>query len=402
MARILGLALVAWRCRPPFVGPPRESAILIVCTRSRRWDAPLLSYPEATCNAMTPLTAERLDQLARAANAAPSADNRHVFRLSVDGDKLYVWANDAFHRPPAHRRLLALLSVGAVLENLELRAARLGVALHTTLAPEIERRGPIACMEACLAEPELHNPLEASMDRRQSNRRLIYRGARLAPPQQAELAQQAAVQDAALEWLDTALRRRKALALLRSAESERFRNRVLHRELFDSIRFDLLWDAEADVGLPLGALGLPAPERLGFKLLRQWPVQKLGNALGLHRFIGFRAADLPCRLAPHVVAVTTAGAGDHDAISAGRVLQRAWLGATARGLACQVFAAPGLYTQEVASDVRPAVRVKLLEGWNLLCPGRAVWAVMRMGEAAPVPVRAKRAPTSALWTEKGA
>jgi hypothetical protein len=353
---------------------------------------------------MTPLTAERLDQLAQAANAAPSADNRHVFRLSVDGDKLYVWANDAFHRPPAHRRLLALLSVGAVLENLELRAARLGVALDTTLAPEIERRGPIACMKARLAEAELNDPLEAAIDRRQSNRRLVYRGARLAPSHVAELAREAAAapQYASLEWLDTAPRRRKALALLRAAETERFRNPVLHRELFDSVRFDLKWDADADVGLPLGALGLPAPERLGFKLLRRWPVQRLGNALGLHRLIGFRAADLPCRLAPHLVAVTTEGADDHDAIRAGRVLQRGWLAATARGFACQVFAAPGLYAQEVASDVRPAVRVKLLEGWNLLCPGRVVGTVMRMGEAAPVPVRAKLAPTSALWTEKGA
>jgi hypothetical protein len=392
-----------WRRRPPFVGLPPESAILIVLIRSLKGRAAHV-VSEAICNAMTPLTAERLDQLARAANAAPSADNRHVFRLSVDDDKLYVWANDAFHRPPAHRRLLALLSVGGVLENLELRAARLGVALDTTLAPEIERRGPIACMKARLAEPDLNDPLEAAIDRRQSNRRLIYRGTRLAPSQVAELAQEAAVapQDASLEWLDTAPRRRKALALLRAAESERFRNPVLHKELFDSIRFDLKRNADADVGLPLGALGLPTPERLGFRLLRQWQVQRLGNALGLHRFIGFRAADLPCRLAPHLVAVTTAGAGDHDAIRAGRVLQRGWLAATARGLASQVFAAPGLYAQEVASDVRPAVRVKLFEGWSLLCPGRAVWAVMRMGEAAPVPVRAKRAPTSALWTEKGA
>jgi hypothetical protein len=387
-----------WRRRPPFVGPPPESAILIVLTRSRKGCAAHV-LSEAICNAMTPLTAERLDQLARAANAAPSADNRHVFRLSVDDDKLYVWANDAFHRPPAHRRLLALLSVGGVLENLELRAARLGVALDTTLAPEIERRGPIACMKARLAEPDLNDPLEAAIDRRQSNRRLIYRGTRLAPSQVAELAQEAAVapQDASLEWLDTAPRRRKALALLRAAESERFRNPVLHKELFDSIRFDLKRNADADVGLPLGALGLPTPERLGFRLLRQWQVQRLGNALGLHRFIGFRAADLPCRLAPHLVAVTTAGTGDHHVIRAGRVLQRGWLGATARGLACQVFAAPGLYAQDLARDIRPSVRNDLLEGWNLLCPGRTVWVLMRMGSAAPVPARAGRRPSSALW-----
>jgi len=354
----------------------------------------------AVCNAVSLLTAERLDELARAANAAPSADNRHVFGLSVQGDSLNIWAEDVFHRPPAHRRVLALMSVGAVLENIKLRGARVGLALQTTLVPEIEPRGLVARIDARSAEPELGNPLEAAIDLRHSNRRMLYGAAGLTAEQLAELAGQAGLAaDASLEWLDTPPRRRKALSLLRAAETERFRNPVLHKELFDSIRFDVGWDADADVGLPPGALGLPVPERLGFKLLRHWPVQRGGNLLGLHRLIGFRAADLPCRLAPHLAAVTTAGAGDHDAISAGRVLQRAWLGATALGLSCQVFAAPGLYAQEVARDVRPAVRMELLNGWNLLCSGRTVWAVMRLGRAAPLQVRARRGLPSALWID---
>jgi hypothetical protein len=347
---------------------------------------------------MIALTAERLDHLARAANAAPSADNRHVFRLSVDGDRLSIWASDAFHQPPAHRRLLALMSVGAVLVNMKLRAARLGLALEPTLGSVIEPRGLIVCLDARSAEPELGNPLEAAIDLRHSNRGLIYRATGLAASQLAEFAGQAAgTEGASLEWLDTPPRRRKALSLLRAAETERFRNPVLHKELFDSIRFDVGWDANADVGLPPGTLGLPVPERLGFKLLRHWPVQRAGNVLGLHRLIGFRAADLPCRLAPHLAAVTTPGAGDHGAIRAGQALQRAWLGATALGLSCQVFAAPGLYAQDIARDVRPAGRRQLLDGWNLLCSGRTVWAVMRMGRAAPPPVRARRGPSSALW-----
>lgn len=355
--------------------------------------------PESSCNAVALLTAERLDELARAANAAPSADNRHVFRLAVDGEALCMLDTAALHEPPAHRRLLGLISVGAAVENLVLRGARLGLTLQPQLLAAAGPGSPLVRFGvSAMPPPVATDPMEAAIEQRHSNRQVRFRGPALAREQRELLgARCAAVPGASLAWLDEPVQRRAALALLRRAEAERFRNRTLHRELFEAIRFDVGWGASSDRGLPPGALGLPPPERLGFGLLRHWRLQRLGNLFGLHQLVGLRAADLPCRLAPHLVAITTAGNGQQEAVAAGRTLQRIWLAATALGLSCQVFAAAGLYAQEIATDVVPHLRSQLRQGWESLCPGRVVWMTMRLGFAAPAPVRAGRPPASELW-----
>jgi hypothetical protein len=320
-----------------------------------------------------------------------------VFRLAIDGNALHLLAARAFHEPPNHRQLLGLISTGAALENLALRAARLGLTLEHRLEPDIVPGGVLARMEARPTDPRIGDALEGAIEQRQTNRRLRYLPTVLGEQRQSDLSAQAAAGGASVEWLDTKPRRRVALGLLRKAESERFCNPTLHQELFGSIRFDVGWRASAEQGLPPGALCLPPPERPAFTLLRHWSLQRVGNFFGLHKFVAFRGADLPCRLAPHLVAITTAGNGQREAVDAGRALQRTWLAATALGLSCQVFAAPGLYAQEAATDVRPLVRSQLRQGWEFLCPGRVVWLTMRIGFAAAAPIRASRPPASELW-----
>ena len=53
---------------------------------------------------------------------APSADNRHPLLFDQVGDVVRVWGNDEFRGAPFHRRILSLLSLGAVAENMVLRA----------------------------------------------------------------------------------------------------------------------------------------------------------------------------------------------------------------------------------------------------------------------------------------
>jgi hypothetical protein len=345
------------------------------------------------------LTAERLDELAGAANAAPSADNRHVFRLAVEGETLCVLDAPALHEPPAHRRLLGLISVGAVVENLVLRGARLGLELQPEVIAAPQPGSPLVRFSvSAMPSAVLSDSMEAAIERRHSNRQLRFRGPKLSPEQQKVLAARCAtVAGSSVVWLDEPVKRRGALELLRCAEAERFRNRTLHRELFQAIRFDIGWKAPSDLGLPPGALGLPAPEQLGFAVLRNWQIQRLGNFLGLHRLVGLRAADLPCRWAPHLLAVTTAGSGEPEAIRAGQALQRAWLSATAYGLAVQVYAAAGIYAGEGAVDVPPELRLELRRGWQSICPGRNVWLVMRLGRAPAPAVRTGRPAARLLW-----
>jgi hypothetical protein len=348
---------------------------------------------------MALLTAAHMRELASAANAAPSADNRHVFRLFVQGESICMLDAPALHEPPAHRRLLGLMSVGAAMENLMLRGARLGLALQPHVIAAAEPGSPLVRFSVSAMPPSVApDAMEAVIERRHSNRQVRFRGPPLsAEEREALVAACASVPGTSVAWLDEPAKRRKALAVLRRAEAERFRNRTLHRELFQSIRFDVGWHMSSQHGLPPGALGLPPPERLGFGLLRYWQLQRLGNVFGLHQLIGLRAADLPCRWVPHLLAITTSGASEEDAIPAGRALQRVWLSASAHGLAAQLFAAPALYSHGAAVDVPEALRRYLCDAWTELCPSRTPWVFMRIGRASVPEVRAGRPPLEDLW-----
>ena len=49
------------------------------------------------------------------------------------------------------------------------------------------------------------------------------------------------VTDVNLLWLDDVGLRKKTLRLIRIAETERFRSRELHHELFSAVRFEAGW-----------------------------------------------------------------------------------------------------------------------------------------------------------------
>jgi hypothetical protein len=335
------------------------------------------------------LTPERISSLAEAAIAAPSADNRHVFRIEAKGDSLRLLGTTEFMSAPMSRRVLGLISIGAVAENLMVRAARLGLLLEPTW--HLERHdSPLLVDFTCREVPGRNDPLDTAIEARHSNRRLRYRGPRLAPTEQERLVTEASVEGARIVWLDRSTQRRRALGLVRRAETERFRNQELHRELFVAIRFDLGWHSSAAEGLPPGSLELPWLERPAFSMLRHWRVQRIANAFGTHHVIGFRAADLPCRFAPHLCAITAEGDVDAAAAKAGRLLQRLWLLATRIGLSLQVFAAAPLYALEGATSIRPQLQRELARGWEELCPEGRPFAVVRLGYAKSPSTRAGR------------
>jgi hypothetical protein len=121
--------------------------------------------------------------------------------------------------------------------------------------------------------------------------------------------------------------------------------------------------------------------------------------LGAHRFIGFRAGDLPCRLAPHlgVICSSTGGETDVAAVAAGRALQRVWLRATTFGLSFQVLAASALFAIKAHSSAPDDLRDKLAAGWKVLLPQSTPLVVFRMGRARPPSERAgRKTPRSVL------
>ena len=345
-------------------------------------------------SAPAPVT-EPLRRILAAGILAPSAENRHELRFELGADETrLVASNVAGWEEQPHRRLLALLSFAAVAENMALRAAELGLAQALRWWPDPQRPEAIAAFHWSASDAPA-DPLCKAIETRHTNRR-FYRREPVPPSTLARLeAAAAAVPAAALRWLDAAPARRIALRAIRLAETERFRRRALHAELFGALRFDLGWRNTAAEGLPPGALEVEPPMRAPFSLLRRWPLMSALNAVGAHVALGFRAADLPCRLAPHLGLIVAGG--DDEAmrtIAAGRAFERVWLAAAAEGLALQPMAAAvALAQQRPGPDwVSAATQQQLAQWLAQLSDGRQALMIFRLGRADPPSVVSQRMP----------
>jgi hypothetical protein len=237
------------------------------------------------------------------------------------------------------------------------------------------------------------DPLWQSIPLRHTNRRVLFRGPRMTASERDELNAAAhAFPACQLRWLDDPAKRNHALRLMRLAETERFRTRLLHEELFSAIRFEAGWREPCPEGLPPGALGVEPPLRPAFALLRHWPVMRLANLLGGHYMMGWRACDLPCRLAPHLGVLTVKNFDNQSVFDAGRTFQRVWLAATRQGRVLQPMPASAIFALEGASveGVPIATQRRLAAGWKTSMDGAIPLMLFRMGFAKPLAVAAGR------------
>jgi hypothetical protein len=336
---------------------------------------------------------EQLRFLLESGILAPSADNHHPLRFEVDQAGVNVWYSGG-DLPAAggYKRVLALLSLGAVSENLTVAAGRYGMRGEPVLFPSPDKPGLAfrAVWERSDAEDRL---LWEEIPRRHTNRNIRYRGPGLSAEERARVVRATeTLPGCSLTWLDEPRARRQALALMRLAEGERFRNRVLHEELFNAIRFDVGWQQGCEEGLPPGALAIEPPLRSAFALLRHWPVMRVVNLIGGYRLLGWRAADLPCRFAPHLAAISVRDTDDGSVFQAGRALQRVWLEVTRLGQSIQPMPASALYALEGAKHegIPDKLQKRLQQTWSALLPGRAPVIIFRMGRARQSPINAGR------------
>jgi hypothetical protein len=336
------------------------------------------------------LTVEHFRSVVHAAVLAPSADNRHPLLFEQAGERVRVWGNDEFRAAPFHRRVLFLIAIGAVVENMRLRARSLGLETEVGWSPDPREPWLVAELRV-LRSGAAPDALADAIPERHTNRRLRYRGPALTPAQRGQLEDDcAAVAGARIVWLDQRELRRRALRLVRIAERERFRCRPLHHELFSGIRFDAGWNQATDEGLAPGSLGVERPLRWAFKALRHWGLMRMLTYVGGHHLLGLRAGDLPCRMSPHLGAIATSLALEQGARAVGQAFERVWLRATSLGAALQPFAASTLFALDGYEDVRGRLRRELAQGWASVIPGLQPLIVFRIGRAPPPAARSGR------------
>ena len=330
---------------------------------------------------------------------APSADNHHRLRFDVDQVGVNVWyTGGELPKAGGYKRVLVLLSLGAVSENLTLAAGRFGIRAEPVLFPDPEKPDLIfrAVWEPREPPADETRALWEAIPRRHTNRNIRYRGPGRSQEERGRLdGLTEALPGCGLTWLDEPRPRRQALRLMRLAEGERFRNSLLHEELFSAIRFDVGWRNTCDEGLPPGALAIEPPLRPAFALLRHWWVMRALNLMGGYRMLGWRAADLPCRFVPHLAVITVRQIDDPAVFAAGRGMQRVWLEATRLGMVLQPMPASALYALEGAEreGIPDTLRQRLQLGWQALLPeDRYPMMLFRMGRADHAAITTGRKP----------
>lgn len=342
---------------------------------------------------MARLNQDSLRFILESAIRAPSADNQHRIRFRLVENILHVNYTEAGLPPQgSYKRVLALLSLGAVSENITIAASRFGIQAETMLFPDPEKPDGIMQIQL-LPDRAQADPLCQAIPLRHTNRQVRFHGPRMTDAERDELGTAVRIHPACqLVWLDQPRRRKQALRLMRRAETERFHNRLLHEELFSAIRFEAGWHASCPEGLPPGALGVEAPLRPLFALLRHWPVMRLVNRVGAHHMMGWRACDLPCRLAPHLGLLAVKNTDTQSVFDTGRAFQRLWLVATSHGRVLQPMPASALFALDGvhADGIPAALQQYLQQGWKAILDGPIPLMLFRMGVAKPSSIVAGR------------
>lgn len=329
---------------------------------------------------------------------APSADNQHRLGFQVDDLGVNVWyTGESMPLHGGYKRALTLLNFGAVSENFSIAARRFGMHLEPLLFPDQVKPNLLFKSLWLSGVTDIGNTLPdwKTIPQRHTNRRIRYKGPEMVSSERIRLVNAMATwPDCNLTWLDEPHMRRNALHLMRIAEGERFQNKILHKELFDAIRFDVGWHKNSEEGLPPGALAIETPLQIAFTALRQWSLMQKLNRVGAHRILAWRAADLPFRYVPHLGVLSMKTLDDIGIFNAGRAFQRIWLLVTELGFVLQPLPASILYALENAchEGIPLDLKQRLSVGWKAILPNDNPIMLFRLGRAAPLTIHSDRKP----------
>jgi len=95
---------------------------------------------------MSMLSRELAESIIEAGILAPSADNRHLLQFGIGYEEIRIAPSQDIEAAPFHRQVLWRISLGAVVENMTLRAARLGLGADVTWSSRTVPEEPVATL----------------------------------------------------------------------------------------------------------------------------------------------------------------------------------------------------------------------------------------------------------------
>ena len=130
---------------------------------------------------MNGLAPEQLHLLLQSAIQAPSADNKHPIRFQLGDQCILVHHARTEWGERGYKRVLALLSLGALAENLAIAASRFGIGTDFVLLPEPSQPSLVLRINL-LPDSAQTDALWQAIPLRHTSRHILFRG----PPLDAD------------------------------------------------------------------------------------------------------------------------------------------------------------------------------------------------------------------------
>ncbi|MFF2557591.1 Rv1355c family protein [Nocardia sp. NPDC058058] len=341
---------------------------------------------------------------------APSAHNAQPWTLRWRRDRAHLECrHDAARDLPAldFENCATWVGFGALLENIELAAAQLGLCAHPETWPDPTAPDLVATVQFSPA------PATFTVDRLGSHvvtrvtNRVRQEHRELEPEIADVLATTAEAHGAGLQFLCTAKDLDEAGALIGAADRLTLLNESMHHQAMRGYRWTPEEARTQRHGLDLATAELTAAERTALHLVRDWKVMRCLRDIG-----GGRALEDLSRsavaAASAVCLLTVPGTARESYLRGGRIMQRLWLTATRESIALQPMTAlPYLFARLErggGTGLDPQERTQLTtlrQRYRRLFDAPADHAeilLFRLAHAAPPTARSLRLPLDAVLT----
>ncbi len=278
----------------------------------------------------------RIAKILSAAVAAPSGDNSQPWRFVFRAPNTIE-----FHAIPEKDNALfnldgsgTFFALGAALENAILEAKALG------FEPEVVYRGEGSLVAALVLREGgmlsgAERELQQAIPLRHTNRKAYKKVPLTEDDQRALLAAAEGANGASLSLLEDAGVMAPISRALTTMEETALGNKPLHALFFGSIFWSKERNDAGEHGLYVYTLELPPPARLFFKALRHWSVAKAFAKIGFPKMVA--AINAKQNASASAFGVITVDRFDRARyVEAGRLLERVWLAAAARGMSLQI------------------------------------------------------------------
>ncbi|MBT1070911.1 nitroreductase [Pelotalea chapellei] len=276
---------------------------------------------------------------------APSGDNCQPWRFEQDGNRI-----DLFNVPERdtslynYKQRASLIAHGACIENMLISARKHSCRAELKYFPMPENEQHIARLNFTPGEAE-EDPFFTAISARTINRK-PYKGGKL-PAKAIDNIHQAAtgagISGCSLKLLENSAKD-AAADIVALSDRLVFENPLLHRFLFDHIRWNPEEAERTRDGLDIRTLELAPADRMLFPLLKNYDLVRFIRMFGATRVIAANARKL-MRSSSAAGIITIADTSPENWLNAGRMLERIWLEATRQGLAFHLMTGITLLVQ---------------------------------------------------------